>query len=80
MAHGSYGLCSYELTSSSWPTTSKQRNGHAMLTESANFVIFVGPKRVAKSPVQSACSVFDNRIGTVLPCRNKIMRFILEKV
>lgn len=24
--------------------------------------------------------VFDNRIGTVLPCRNKIMRFILEKV
>ena len=24
--------------------------------------------------------VFDNRIETVLPCRNKIMRFILEKM
>lgn len=55
-------------------------NEHAMLTGSANSVIFVGTKRVAKSPVQSACSVFDNRIGTVLPYRNKIMRFILEKV
>ena len=52
----------------------------AMLTGFANSVIFVGPKRVAKNSVQSACSVFDNRIGTVLPYRNKIMRFILEKV
>lgn len=80
MAYRSHGLCSYELTSSSWPTTSKQQNEHAMLTGSANSVIFVGPKRVAKNSVQSACSVFDNRIGTVLPYRNKIMRFILEKV
>ncbi len=50
MAYRSHGLCSYELTSSSWPTTSKQRNGHAMLTGSVNSVIFMGPKRVAKNP------------------------------
>ncbi len=37
-------------------------------------------KVCSEKPVQSACSVFNNRIGTVLPCRNKIMRFILEKV
>lgn len=41
---------------------------------------FRGAKACSEKTVQSACSVFDNRIGTVLPCRNKIMRFILEKV
>lgn len=41
---------------------------------------FRGTKACSEKPVQSACPVFDNRIGTVLPYRNKIMRFILEKV